>query len=191
MTYFFCINSYESDSTLMSFNLSRCLHDFSFKTSEINVRIRFWSLNGRKIEFLQAFFLEFFEYKICFCQAFKFFNSFWSSIDTTLTKISISFQIKWNMIVVMVVLLSILNQIHFHLVQNWKENYHNDLISFNLRGNGDLFLHILIYCIYWYIAFTDIYWFCIYWFVSWSYHKAIPTATFRCFLQDCKFLKWP
>ena len=45
--------------------------------------------------------------------------------------ISISFQIEWDMIVV-TVLLSILNQMEFHLVQNRKENYP---IQFEMNWN--------------------------------------------------------
>ena len=48
--------------------------------------------------------------------------------------ISISFHIEWNMIMV-IVFLSILNQIEFHFVQNRKENCHHDHIPFNLKGN--------------------------------------------------------
>ena len=56
--------------------------------------------------------------------------------------ISISFHIKWEMIVV-IVFLSILNQMEFHLIQNWKENCHHDYIPFNLKGNG-----ILVFSVY-------------------------------------------
>ena len=48
--------------------------------------------------------------------------------------ISISFHIEWDMIVV-IVFLSILNEMEFHLVQNWKENCQHDHIPFNLKGN--------------------------------------------------------
>ena len=47
----------------------------------------------------------------------------------------ISFQIEWDMILV-TVLLSILNQMEFHLLQNRKENCHQDYNPFNLKGNG-------------------------------------------------------
>ena len=53
--------------------------------------------------------------------------------------ISISFHIEWDMIVV-TVFLSILNQLEFHLVQNWKKNCYHDHISFNLKENWNLFL---------------------------------------------------
>ena len=36
------------------------------------------------------------------------------------------------------VLLLILNQIEFHLVQNRKENCHHDHIPFNVKGNGNI-----------------------------------------------------
>ena len=42
--------------------------------------------------------------------------------------------------IVETVFLSILKQMEFHLVQNWKENCHHDHIPFNLKGNGNLFL---------------------------------------------------
>ena len=48
--------------------------------------------------------------------------------------ISICFHIEWDMVVV-TVLLSILNQMEFHLIQNRKENCHHDHIPFNLKGN--------------------------------------------------------
>ena len=51
--------------------------------------------------------------------------------------ISFSFHIEWDMIVVTVLLL-ILNQMEFHLVQNRKGNCHHDHISFNMKGNGNL-----------------------------------------------------
>ena len=35
------------------------------------------------------------------------------------------------------VFLTILNQMEFHLVQNWKENCHYDHIPFNLKGKGN------------------------------------------------------
>ena len=54
--------------------------------------------------------------------------------------ISISFHIEWDMNVV-TVFLSILNQMEFHLVQNWKENYH-DHIPFNMKGNGNIVLSV-------------------------------------------------
>ena len=37
------------------------------------------------------------------------------------------------------VILSILNQLEFHLIQNRNENSHQDHIPFNLKGNGNLF----------------------------------------------------
>ena len=48
--------------------------------------------------------------------------------------VSISSQIKWDMIVV-TIFLSILNQIEFNLVQNRKENCHHDHIPFDVKGN--------------------------------------------------------
>ena len=48
----------------------------------------------------------------------------------------ISFFIEWDMIVV-TVLLSILNQMEFNLVQIRKENCRHDHIPFNLKGNGN------------------------------------------------------
>ena len=45
-----------------------------------------------------------------------------------------SFHIEWDMIMV-TVFLSILNQMEFHLVQNWKENCHHNHIPFNVKGN--------------------------------------------------------
>ena len=36
------------------------------------------------------------------------------------------------------VFLSILNQMHFHLVQNRKENCHYDHILFNMKGIGNI-----------------------------------------------------
>ena len=45
--------------------------------------------------------------------------------------------------IVVIVLLSILNQIEINLVQNRKENCHHDNIPFNLRGNG-----ILVFSVY-------------------------------------------
>ena len=60
----------------------------------------------------------------------------------TLTKyISISFQIEWDMIVV-IVFFSILNQMEFHLVQNRKDNYYHDHIPFNVKEN-----RILVYSV--------------------------------------------
>ena len=35
-------------------------------------------------------------------------------------------------------LLSILNQMEFHLVQNWRENCHHDYIPINLKGIGNI-----------------------------------------------------
>ena len=53
--------------------------------------------------------------------------------------VSISFQIEWDMIVVTVILLSILNQMELHLVQNRNENYcHHDHIPFNFKGNENI-----------------------------------------------------
>ena len=60
---------------------------------------------------------------------------------------SIYFQIEWDMIVV-TVYLSFLNQMDFHLVQNWKENCHHDHIPFNMKGNGNIYffqcVHLII-----------------------------------------------
>ena len=50
--------------------------------------------------------------------------------------IPIYFQIEWDMIVV-TVFLSILNQMEFRLVQDWKENCTYDHIPFNMKGKGD------------------------------------------------------
>ena len=36
----------------------------------------------------------------------------------------------------------VLNQMEFHLVQNWKENCHNYHIPFNLKGNGNIFISV-------------------------------------------------
>ena len=51
--------------------------------------------------------------------------------------ISFSFHIEWDMIVV-TVFFSTLNQMDFHLVQNWKENCHHDHIPFNVKGNWNI-----------------------------------------------------
>ena len=48
--------------------------------------------------------------------------------------ISISIHIEWDMIVG-TVFLSVLNQMDFHLIQNWKENCPHDHIPFSLKGN--------------------------------------------------------
>ena len=40
--------------------------------------------------------------------------------------------------IVVTVLLSILNQMELHQVQNRKENCHHDHIPFNLKGNGNI-----------------------------------------------------
>ena len=48
--------------------------------------------------------------------------------------ISFSFHIEWDMIVG-TVFLSISNQMEFHLIQNWKETCHHNLIPFNVKGN--------------------------------------------------------
>ena len=45
--------------------------------------------------------------------------------------------------IVVTLILSILNQIDFHLVQNQKQNCHHDHIPFNLKGNG-----ILVFSVY-------------------------------------------
>ena len=39
-------------------------------------------------------------------------------------------------------IISILNQIEFHLIQNWKENCHHDHIPFNVKGNGNIVLSV-------------------------------------------------
>ena len=57
----------------------------------------------------------------------------------------ISFHIEWDVIVVTVLLL-ILNQMEFHLVQNRKENCHHDHIPFNVRGNGILVFSVYTKC---------------------------------------------
>ena len=57
--------------------------------------------------------------------------------------VSISFHIEWDMIVV-TVLFSILNQMEFHLVQNWKENCYHDHIPFNVKGNGNIVFSVYI-----------------------------------------------
>ena len=46
--------------------------------------------------------------------------------------VSISFHIEWDMIVVTIFFL-ILSQMDFYLVQNWKENCHNEYIPFNVH----------------------------------------------------------
>ena len=51
--------------------------------------------------------------------------------------ISISFHIEWDMTVVTVIL-SILNQMEFNLVQNRKKNCNHDHIPFNLKINGNI-----------------------------------------------------
>ena len=53
------------------------------------------------------------------------------------TRVYISFQIEWDMIV-MTVFLSILNQGEFNLVQNRKKNCHDNHIPFNLKGNASV-----------------------------------------------------
>ena len=53
----------------------------------------------------------------------------------------VSIHIEWDMIVV-TVFLSILNHMKIHLVQNRKDNCHNDHIPFNLKGNRILFLSV-------------------------------------------------
>ena len=53
--------------------------------------------------------------------------------------ISISFQIEQDMNM-LIVFLSILNQMEFHSVQNRMENCHHDHISFKLKGNGNIVL---------------------------------------------------
>ena len=63
------------------------------------------------------------------------------------TKISISFRIEWDMIVV-TVFLSILNQMEFYLAKNRKENCHYDHIPFNVKGNGNIILSAYVYGIY-------------------------------------------
>ena len=50
---------------------------------------------------------------------------------------SISVHIEWDMIVVTVIL-SILNRMEFHSVQNRKDNCHHDHIPFNVNGNGSI-----------------------------------------------------
>ena len=56
---------------------------------------------------------------------------------TTLRKLCFHFyHIRWDMIVV-IVFLSILNQMDFYLVQNRMENCHHNHIPFNVRGNGN------------------------------------------------------
>ena len=40
--------------------------------------------------------------------------------------------------IVVIVFLSILNQMEFHLVQNRKENCHHDYIPFDVKGNGNI-----------------------------------------------------
>ena len=63
----------------------------------------------------------------------------------TALRISISFHIEWDMIVVTVFLSImvtvfhwILNQMEFHLVQNRKEKCHHDHIPFNVKGIGSI-----------------------------------------------------
>ena len=46
--------------------------------------------------------------------------------------------------IVVIVFLSILNQMESHLVQNWQENCHHDHIPFNSKGIGNLFS--CVYC---------------------------------------------
>ena len=50
-----------------------------------------------------------------------------------------------------IVFLSILNQMEFHLVQNRKENCHHDDIPFNLKGIGNIvrFLSVEAICLMW------------------------------------------
>ena len=40
------------------------------------------------------------------------------------------------------IFLLILNQLEFHLAQNWKKNYHHDHIPFNLKGNENIVLSV-------------------------------------------------
>ena len=51
--------------------------------------------------------------------------------------ISNSFQFEWDMMVV-TVFFSILNQMEFHLIQNWKENCHHNHIPFNVKVIGNI-----------------------------------------------------
>ena len=44
----------------------------------------------------------------------------------------------------------ILNQMEFHLVQNWKENCHHDHSPFNLKGNGILVFFLSLVSRIWY-----------------------------------------
>ena len=53
-----------------------------------------------------------------------------------------SFYIEWDMIIV-TVSISILNQMEFHLVQNPKENCHDDHILFNVKGIGNTSLSVM------------------------------------------------
>ena len=46
--------------------------------------------------------------------------------------------------IMVTVLLSILNQMEFHLVQNRKENCHYDHIPFNVKGNGRIVFSVRI-----------------------------------------------
>ena len=85
----------------------------------------------------------FFYFFFILCAGF-FFNSmrnegisFIVAAYTEKTRYSISFQIEWDMIVVLV-FLSILNQMEFHLVQNRKENCHHDHIPVNVKGVGNI-----------------------------------------------------
>ena len=55
--------------------------------------------------------------------------------------ISISFYIEWDMIVV-IVFLTILNQMEFHLIQNRKETFPHDQIPFNLKGNRNIMFSV-------------------------------------------------
>ena len=64
-------------------------------------------------------------------------NTTVGQIACTEKTVSISCHIEWDMIVV-TVFHSILNQIEFHLVQNRKENCHNDHIPFNVKGNPSI-----------------------------------------------------
>ena len=62
--------------------------------------------------------------------------------------ISIFFHIEWDIIVV-TILLSILNQMEFHLIQNPKEYCHHDHIPFHVKGNGNIVFSVyanFVYC---------------------------------------------
>ena len=76
----------------------------------------------------------------------KLWRDMWSAgkfSTPTLRKLYfISIHIEWDMIVVTVFLL-ILNQMEFHLVENWKENCHHDHIPFNVKGNGNIVFSVL------------------------------------------------